>query len=331
MRFGIIVLGEHIAELRERARTAESLGFDVIGIGDSPNGYRELAVMMAVAAQATDHASLASMVTVPLGRHPMYVASIISALQDLSQDRVIWGIGTGGSAPGAMGLAPSTLSVLRPHVEAVRGLLAGESVTWEGSTVPALKHPRPAPMYLSAYGPAARRLAGRMFDGVILAAGPTIDLLERYVDEVRTAASSAGRNPDDVDIWVKTQAAIRPTREEALVDVKANLASNGSFGLRSEAQLATVPEELRPKVVELQRRYDPTKHVIWDGPNAALLDELGLTDYLAGRFAIVGNEEECLQQIEDIAKTGISTVVISGTGRDPEGVIERVAMLAARQ
>jgi alkanesulfonate monooxygenase SsuD/methylene tetrahydromethanopterin reductase-like flavin-dependent oxidoreductase (luciferase family) len=329
MRYGIIVLGEQIREVAERARMVDSLGFDILGVGDSPNGYRELCVSLAVAAEAAPRPALASMVAIPLGRHPMYVASALSSLQDLSGDRLVWGIGTGASAAGSLGLPAAPLPVLRDHVQAVRALLAGGSVEWDGATVPALKHPRPVPMYLSAYGPAARRMGGALFDGVILVCGPNTELLESFIGEVRAAAEQAGRDPADVDIWCMSRGAVRPTREEALTDIKANLASAGSFGLRSRAQMATIPEELRGAVLELQRRYDVTKHVVWDGPNAALLDELGLTDYLARRFAVVGTEEECRDQVQAIAKTGVSAVVFPATDRDPEGVISRLSQVVA--
>jgi alkanesulfonate monooxygenase SsuD/methylene tetrahydromethanopterin reductase-like flavin-dependent oxidoreductase (luciferase family) len=122
-----------------------------------------------------------------------------------------------------------------------------------------------------------------------------------------------------------TRASVRDDRAEALTDIKANLASAGSFGLRSDAQMATVPPRFHEPLRELQRRYDATQHVVWDGPNAALIDELGLTDYLAGRFAVVGSPQECRQQVAAIAELGVSALVVPATDRDPDGLAERFA------
>lgn len=326
MRFGVIFLWEdNLDRFQRRVARAEELGYEVVGIGDSPGGYRELSVSLAVAAMATSRITLATTVTVPVGRHPVVVASALSALAELSGDRVVHALGTGGSATGAMGRGPATLQAVRQHADAVSGLLHGEAVTWEGGTVPALRHPRRVPMYLSAYGPASRRLAGQRFDGAILAAGPDPVALRAFVAEVRDAAAAAGRDPADVDVWVMARASVRDDRAVALTDIKANLASAGSFGLRSAAQMATVPEQFREPLRELQRRYDTTQHVVWDGPNAALIDDLGLTDYLAGRFAVVGSPQECREQVSAIAELGVSTLVVPATDRDPDGLAERFA------
>jgi 5,10-methylenetetrahydromethanopterin reductase len=326
MRYGVIFLWEdNLAAFQRRVKLAENLGYGLVGIGDSPGGFRELGVSLAVAATATSKVALASTVTVPVGRHPVVVASAFASLAELSSDRMVYALGTGGSATASMGLGPTGLGPIRRHAEAVRRLLHGASVEWEGTVVPALRHPRPVPMYLSAYGPAARKLAGQMFDGVILAAGPSPEILGRFVGEVRDAAASAGREPDDVDIWVMSRASVRPDRNEALVDIKANLASAGAFGLRSPAQMATVPEALVERVRELQERYDPTQHVVWDGPNSQLIDELGLTDYLAERFAVVGTPEECRAQTATLEEFGISTLVVPATDRDPDRLAESFA------
>lgn len=326
MRYGVILLWEDdLGTFRTRVQRAEEQGYDVLGVGDSPGVYRELAVSMTAAAVETHRMAVASTVTVPVGRHPAVVASSFSALAELSGNRVIYGVGAGGSATGAMGLGPTGLTAIKRHSTAVRRLLEGESTEWEGVTVPGLRHPRRVPMYLSAYGPATRRLAGASFDGVILASGPSAGVLEQFVGEVRDGAREADRDPDDVDIWVMSRASVRDDREEALIDLKANLASAGSFGLRSPAQMATVPPELKDRIRELQARYDTTHHVVWDGPNSRLIDELGLTEYLASRFAVVGTPEECRAQAATIEKLGVSTLLVPAVDRDPDGLMTRFA------
>jgi 5,10-methylenetetrahydromethanopterin reductase len=331
MDVGTILLWEdRTADFRSRIANVESLGYRALGIGDSPTVYRELMAGLAVASMATSDLALCSMVMVPVGRHPAVVASALSTLQELSGDRLSVGIGTGGSGTAGLGQGPTTLSVLKRFVDAVRLLLAGQPVEWEGETVPPPRFPRPVRFYLSAYGPAARRLAGETFDGVILATGSSVPLIEHFLGEVGEAAESAGRSASDVDVWVMSRAAVREDREEALTDIRANLASAASFGLRSTAQMATVPEEFRPKVVELQQRYDATQHTLWDGDNARLVAELGLSEYLAGRFAVAGTPDECRRQAEGMAAAGVSRLMIPAVDRDPDGLLERFAKAVIR-
>lgn len=326
MEFGTILMWrDDAAVFRGRISRAEALGFGLIGVGDSPNGYRELEVSMTVAVESTTRAKVASMVAVPVGRHPANAASALSALQELSGGRIVCGIGTGASAAAALGRAAFTLPQLGEYVKVLRALLHGESATWEGDTIPALHDPRPVPILLSAYGPAGRRLAGRSFDGVVLPTGASVPIAHSYMHDVRSAAEKAGRDPRLLAVWVMSRAAVRDSRTEALADIKANLASAGAFGLKPAAQVETVPADLRPALLELQRRYDATEHVVWDGPNARLLDELGLTDYLAERFAIAGTPDECRAQAAGLEAAGVTHIVVPAVDADPDGLIERFA------
>jgi len=251
----------------------------------------------------------------------------MSTVQEASDGRSFLGIGTGGSAATSVGGTASKQAELRSYIEATRSLLNGDPASYEGAECPALSGAHRAPILLSAYGPAAMRLAGEIGDGVILAVGAAPELVSSFVTNVREGAIAAGRSPDDVEIWVMSRVSVRENRDDAITDVKANLASAGAFGLRSPAQMATVPAENHDQIVELQQRYDPTKHVMWDGPNAKLVDELGVGDYLASRFGIIGTPQECRDQVEALERAGVNAVLAPAVDRDPEGLIERFAQV----
>jgi len=57
--------------------------------------------------------------------------------------------------------------------------------------------------------------------------------------------------------------------------------------------------------------------------NAALLDELGLTEFLAERFAVVGTSEECMQKVLAIQQAGVEVLHINPGGPSPEQTIDR--------
>ena len=144
-------------------------------------------------------------------------------------------------------------------------------------------------------------------------------------------ASAAGRDPREVDFWVMTRASVGSTTEDAYAPIRANLASAGSHGLRSEAQLATVPEELVGAVRELQRRYDQSEHVKWDGANARLVDELGLTPYLAERFAIAGTPEHVRGRFDQLVELGVTRVLVPAVDREPEQFLAAFAAALAQE
>jgi alkanesulfonate monooxygenase SsuD/methylene tetrahydromethanopterin reductase-like flavin-dependent oxidoreductase (luciferase family) len=84
-----------------------------------------------------------------------------------------------------------------------------------------------------------------------------------------------------------------------------------------------VPDELVPAVHELMARYQTQAHVKADGANHSLTDELGLTDYLADRFGVVGTPEQCLARIRALGEVGVDGVIFGVFGRDPLGLVRR--------
>ena len=51
----------------------------------------------------------------------------------------------------------------------------------------------------------------------------------------------------------------------------------------------------------------------------------GLSDYLAGRFAVVGTPSECREQIEALEARGVSALIVPAVDRDPDGLLTRLA------
>ena len=57
-------------------------------------------------------------------------------------------------------------------------------------------------------------------------------------------------------------------------------------------------------LTDAKKRYRFDQHQQPDNDNARLIEELGLVDYLADRFAIVGPVEDCVAKIEAAAEAG---------------------------
>ena len=328
-RAGVILLGgEDFGVLRDRAGLAEELGFDLVGLGDVPMHYRDVNVCLAVVAEATDRIRLGPMVTNPVSRHPGVVASAAASLDALSGGRSVLGLGAGGGPLFSLGLSVPKRPELRRATATIRSLLAGEVSEWEGRPL-TLAPRRPVPVYLAAYGPITARIAGEVADGVLFAGGVSASVVASARQAMADGASAAGRDPQDVDFWVMTRASLGSTAEDAYAPISANLASAGSHGLRSEAQLATVPTDLVGAVRELQRRYDQSEHVKWDGANARLVDELGLTPYLAERFAIAGTPEHVRNRFDELLELGVSRVLVPAVDREPERFLSAFAAALA--
>ena len=145
----------------------------------------------------------------------------------------------------------------KSYVESVRALLGGQPAEWDGHPIPALDDPIPVPVFVSAYGPAVRKLAGEVGDGVVLAAGSSIPLLQAFLADVAEGALAAGRSPDDIDVWLLCRGSVRDSRTDAVDDIRGLLAASAYRHLRASSQMKTVPLELHEPLNEFRQRYDP--------------------------------------------------------------------------
>jgi 5,10-methylenetetrahydromethanopterin reductase len=331
MKLGTILLwGEDVEEFRRQVALAESLGYDVIGVGDSPAAWNELYVSLTVAALASRSAVVTPMVTTPFLRSPTATAAAISSLHRLTDGRAMVTIGSGGSALRAVGRdRAATGAELREYVTAVRALLDGDEAEAEGRRALRLTMARRARLFVSADGPRALELAGELADGVVVSVGLDLDRVAGKVAAVRAGAERAGRDPDLVEVWGLSFASVRPTREQALGDVSAFLASTAGMGLKAPHMRAAIPPDLLPAVEEIERRYDATQHVVVGGTNARLLEELGLADFIAGLNSVVGTPEQVTTHLHALTERGISRVLVALPGNaDPDGTLQRLAAAA---
>jgi alkanesulfonate monooxygenase SsuD/methylene tetrahydromethanopterin reductase-like flavin-dependent oxidoreductase (luciferase family) len=315
MKLGICSLwGPSLETFREQVRLASDLGFDLVTVGDSPAGWHELYISLTVASYDAPEAMLAPLVTSPFMRHPIVTANALSTLDELSGGRVALGLATGGSTIMAIGRMPATQVEMRAELKALKDLLAGQPTEFNGAQVKPLRFPRPIPIYYSAFGPRAIQLAGEKADGAILFTGEHhLDALKNRIAALREAATDVGRDPASIDIWVVSYASVRPTRQQAIDDLGAFIAVN-AMAFRTPESFATIPTQFQAKVREFQARYDPTEHVVVGGRNVALMQELGLTDFLSEFDTLAGPVENATAMLRSLEAMGVSTFIAALPG-----------------
>ncbi len=329
MRLGSISLwGADVDAFRRQIRDAEGRGHEILGVGDTPSAWQDMVVTLTIAALASERATLATTVTTPFLRHPLVLARAMSSLADLTGGRVVLGIGGGGSAVASVGRPPASVEHLRRYVLALQSLFDGETVEWEGARTAPLVGAHRVPVYLAADGPAMLRLAGEIADGVILTGCSTLDFLDRRLEILRAAAADAGRDPGAVDVWAMSYVSIRDTRDQAVEDIAAYLAVMGGLWLRKPYARALVPPELEEAARTMIDRYRPSEHVVVGSPQARLVQELGLTGFLAGLTAVAGTPDEVGATLRAFEQRGVGSVVASLAGvADPAGTLQRLEAL----
>jgi alkanesulfonate monooxygenase SsuD/methylene tetrahydromethanopterin reductase-like flavin-dependent oxidoreductase (luciferase family) len=118
------------------------------------------------------------------------------------------------------------------------------------------------------------------------------------------------------------RASVGDDATEAVSDLKAILAGAGR---QLDERDPDLTDELRLAVSELKRRYVEADHVVPGGANDRLIEELGLVDYLTGRYAITGTADDCRRQLQKLADLGVACVFLNGAMRNEERMIASMA------
>ena len=311
VRFGITFLPGSPGQFVEWCRAAETAGFELIGIADSQSLYREAYVSTTLCAVNTERVRFGPRVINPLTRDPSVAAAAAATLEELAPGRTLLGIGTGFSAVYNVGLRAASLAKLQAYVGAVRDLLTRGTAEYEGRTMRQTWGQRRVPLYVAASGPKTLDLAGRIADGVVIYTGLLPEIIRDSIDRVRSGASAVGRDPDEIDLWWFPVANLAEDRRAAIEEIKMSLAPAGSHLTRFGSEGKHVPPELLPSLEKLTAHYRVDQHDQPESVNRALLDELGLVEYLADRYAIVGTPSDCVRKIEQAAQAGAHQFWIS--------------------
>jgi alkanesulfonate monooxygenase SsuD/methylene tetrahydromethanopterin reductase-like flavin-dependent oxidoreductase (luciferase family) len=152
-------------------------------------------------------------------RTPRLTTMAAASVHERSGGRLILGIGTGGSGRGA-------LDALRATVLQIRTLLSGEPD--EDGDQLSLDPGSPVPIWLSALGPRAMRLAGEIANGVILN-WCTPDRIAFARARIAEGADAAGRDPAEVVVSVYVRSWVGGDEAEALSALRAMAGQYASY------------------------------------------------------------------------------------------------------
>jgi 5,10-methylenetetrahydromethanopterin reductase len=168
-----------IREGIELVQYAEAAGFAAVWQADS-RLVRDAVVPMAAFAASTERIKVGSGVIDIWTRNPARLASTFATLDDLAPGRIICGLGAWWDPLAAkVGITRARpLKVMREVVDVLRGLLANETVTYDGyhahldgveiDYVHQERRPKHVPIYIGATGLQMMELTGEIADGAVL-------------------------------------------------------------------------------------------------------------------------------------------------------------------
>ena len=308
--FGLVLQPDpparHVVELAQRA---EATGFTHLWVYDSPVLWQEPFIVLSRVLAETENIIVGPMVTNPGTRDWSVLASIFATLNDAYGPRTICGIGRGDSALRYIGRKPRTLREMTECMDVVKRLVAGESVSLNGSDVHFnwVNEGWDLPMWGSGYGPRALDCIGRNCDGFILQlADPQI--LEWTLGTVRQSAAAADRSISSIETCVAAPAYVG----DDLKHQRAQLRWFGGMVGNHVADIVSrygdeggdVPKVLTDYIRE-RGAYDYSHHGRAGNPSTDFVP-----DEIVDRFCVLGPADDHIVKLKTLRNAGVDQFAI---------------------
>ncbi len=299
-RRGIALFTPTIRDMMEIAQLADEAGFDSLWNGEFFN--RNGLVTLAAVATCTQRAKIATGIAYAYMRNPVLNATGAMDIDELSNGRLILGLGSGTRSMNEMWYGekfePRSALKMKECVALIRKLWAshaGGGMKFEGDyyrlNIPAYVRPHIVrdriPLYLAGVQKGMLRTTGEIADGLV--GHPLYS--RKYIAEfirpnIEVGAKRAGRNPEDIDLTTLLITAVSHDREQALRDAKNQIAFYAS--VKSYEGILNL------------HGWEEQKRAIWEHFKTFNLPKMAaaVTDDMVEQIAIAGTPEECREQIE---------------------------------
>ena len=306
LSFGVTVLPDPpYQRMIELFQLAERLGFEYGWTYDSHVLWQDSFPTMALAAQATERLKLGHMVTNPGTRDPTVVASAYATLQDISEGRMVMGIGRGDSARRYINQKPVRVGEFGDTLRMIKPFMNGEKVPWNDTELKLAWARRDLPeieMHVAGYGPRVLALAGQHGDGVIIQLADP-DIISWTMNTARKAAEEAGRDPAALKCIVCAPSHVTDDLAAAREQVRwfPAMVSNHVRDLiaRYGADGSVVPKALTDYVPD-ETGYDYDEHSRVGAKHGSFV-----SDEICDRFCVLGSPDQAVEKLQQLESIGV--------------------------
>jgi probable F420-dependent oxidoreductase len=305
LSFGMTVMPDPpYKRMIELMQLAEQNGFEYGWTYDSHILWQESYALLPLAAAQTEKLKLGHCVTNPGIRDPTITASWYATMQDVSNGRMVMGIGRGDSSRRVVGLKPVKVAEFERALRMMKDLMNGRPVEWNEKDLKLewVRDELPdIPMQVAGYGPKALGVAGRVGDGVIIQlADPQI--IQWIMETARTAAKEEGRDPDALECIVCAPSHISEDLAAARDQVRwfPAMVSNHvmdlieRYGFESE-----IPAALTD-FVKAREFYDYKDHSRVGAKHGEFV-----TDEICDRFCVLGTPDDAAKKLKELESIGV--------------------------
>jgi coenzyme F420-dependent oxidoreductase len=303
-------------EIVEVVQQAEALGYDSVWVGESwgRDGFTWLTQL----ACHTSRIKLATGIATVYSRSPALIAQTVASLDEISEGRVILGLGTSGPTviENWHGIPfDRPLRRTREYIEIIRLILSGERVNYNGEIL-RLKgfrlpftpvRPR-VPIYVASLGPQNLRLTGELAEGwlpIYLDASR----LHHFQRDLEDGAQRAGRALSAIDVAPYILSCVSDDVEAAYRLVKAHLAYYiGGMGTFYANLIARY---------DFQDEVNRVREAWSKGDRKSAAGQV--TGDMVAHLAICGSPRDGRAQLEQYRAAGVTLPIVSfahGASRD---------------
>lgn len=222
-----------VREVANWMGTAEEAGFEMGFFSETSEVMRDAPSALAATALSTRSMTLGSAQVLHL-RSPLVMAQTLATLDELSGGRIVLGPGACTRVVQERHSLPrfNAAQGLVESVEAIRLLLTGESVSYNGEVVTfedvklGWKPIRAMiPMYFAATARKGLEIAGRMGDGAVLNAVTSPEYSANAIRIMREAAEAAGRDWSKFVVTQIVNVSIEDDHQTAIDAIRWEVAS----------------------------------------------------------------------------------------------------------
>jgi 5,10-methylenetetrahydromethanopterin reductase len=290
--------------------------------------FRDMIAYLTLAAVKTERVKLGPAVTDPFVRHPALTAAAMATVADVSNGRLITGVGAGIAGFAQMGYkSERPQTAIREAVWLMRSLWNGDEVAFDGKTTRFhgkldFQPEHPIPVWIAGRGPMVLRLGGEIADGVLIGGLASREGLDYAYSRIAEGIAKAGkRTPPVRALWLHVGVASDASvaREAVRNIVCGVLVSSrdiiGELGLPVPQSLLDALEGVSYGVnnPEMQRV-------------ARMIDD----DVLA-LFSVAGTPEDIARRTRELAEMGIEHIAVVpwlAEGQSTEAFLEGLSEAA---
>jgi len=302
MKFGAVLLCQApVQSLVELAVRAEGLGFDYVWFNDNHLGHESCWPVLTLVAERTERIKIGTWVTNPGSREWTETASLFASLQEISNGRMVCGMGRGDAVRHLIGKRPSSVEDFEGALSVVKALVEGRSAMYNGISVQ-LKWTsgRSIEMAGAGYGPRVLAAIGRTCDSSVFQ-GADVDLFRWTREIVIDAAAQVGRVPGSIWAHAGAPAYVSDDVAHARDQVRwfgATVANHLAQVVRTHGD-SILANDLLEFVVQ-RRQLDPTTRAVPGHRSASWVP-----DEIIDRFTIVGPSTQHIERLRRLESAGV--------------------------